>query len=356
MSYFKICIISPSLHTGGIERVLTMLANYFAAQGYRVKFIACLPGNHGYALDSSIEFAEPHKYNSFGDKILRYPRLLVFLRSEVKKFTPDTVMVFGDYFSPIAIMALTGLDYPIFASDRMSPIYPLPRHVKWLKKLFYPRVTGLIAQTPLAEHFYKKRYGSGINCSIIPNPMNLPPSIKKPKREYVTVVARMHTHKGIDIALDVWSQVKAKKGWKMVFAGGGVLLQKMKDYALTLGISDEVIFLGDVSNVYELLKESRIFLLSSKGEGFPNALCEAMAAGLPCICFEKLNNPMIITKDGFDGVLIPNDNKELMAQKLSELISDQGLRDRMAIQAEKIVERINIDRIAPQFLDFILPR
>ena len=352
----KICLISPSLHLGGIERVMTMLANYYAEQGHHVMFIACLPGNHFYELNEQIEFAEPKKYNGFLGKILRYPRLLFFIRREVRKYKPETVMVFGDYFSPITVMALTGTGYPVFIADQMSPTYNFPQHIKLLKKIFYPCATGLIAQTPLAESYYKRRYGKEKNSRVIANPMNLPPNIRIQRKKYVTVVARMHHHKGIDTALEVWSRVKEKNGWKMVFAGGGVLLKEMKDYALKLGINDDAIFLGNVSNVYGLLAESGIFVLSSRGEGFPNALCEAMASGLPCICFEKLNNPMIITKDGFDGVLVPNDNKDLMAQKLTELIADEKQRDRLAAQARKITERLNIDIIAPQFLDFILSK
>ena len=352
----KICIISPSLHLGGIERVLTMLANFFVCNKHRVKFISCLSGNHFYTLDENIDFVESSILNSLTNKFLKYFQLIFFIRKEVKKYDPDTIMVFGDYFSPFALMALSGTRYPIFISERMSPTYHFPIYIKLYKRIFYNKASGFIAQTIQADYNFKKRYGNRIKSSIIANPINIPPIIKKNKMNYVVVVARMNYDKGIDIALEVWSKVFEKKGWKMIFAGGGPLLNQMKDYAIKLGINEDVVFLGEVKNIYDLLNECSIFLLSSRGEGFPNAICEAMASGLACVCFEKLNNPMIISKDGFDGILVPDDDKDYMARIIYELIINKCIRDRIELEARKIIERLNIEVIGPHFLNFILSK
>lgn len=347
----KITIISPSLHSGGIERVLTMLANDFVHRGFKVQFIACLPKNHFYELDPRILFSEPDYQ---GRKVFRYTSLLFFLRKEVKRFNPNSVMVFGDYFSSIAQMALLGTGYKVFVADQMSPTKSFPLPIVVLKKIFYPYAAGIIAQTELSAEYHKKRYGNKINVQVIANPMSEMLQVSIPKEKIIAVVARMHNDKGIDIALDVWSKVKNKGEWKMVFAGGGELLEQMKKYAQDLGIYSEVVFLGESKEVPNLLAKSQIFLLSSRGEGFPNALCEAMASGLTCVCFEKLNNSMIITKNEWDGILVPNDDKTEMARQIELLMEDDIKRDKIGENAKGIIKRLDINVIAPQFLEFIL--
>ena len=349
----KITIISHSLHAGGIERVMTMLANDFVDRGFNIQFLVCLPGNHFYKLDSRIEFAES-KPNR--EKISRYIQLIGFLRKKVKKFNPDTVMVFGDYFSPIVLLSLMGSGCKVYVADQMSPTKKFPSSLVLLKKILYPFAAGIIAQTELSATYHKKRYGKKTNVRVIANPMSKIPQTASTKEKYITVVARMHYDKGIDIALETWSKVKNKGNWKMVFAGGGELLEPMRNYAEELGVTSEVLFLGEVKEVFDLLAKSEMLVLSSRGEGFPNALCEGMAAGLTCICFEKLNNPMIITKNGFDGVLIENDDTSAMAAQLEDLIRDDKRRNTIGINARAILQRLNISLIAQEYLKFILPK
>lgn len=349
----KITIISPSLHSGGIERVMTMLANDFVDRGFTVQFLACLPDEHFYKLDPRIAFVEPKPSNK---KFSRYINLISFLRNEVKKFNPDTVMVFGDYFSSIVLIALIGTGFKVFIADQMSPTKKFPLVISLLKKIFYPFATGIIAQTELSAEYHKKRYGKKIDVRVIANPMHRIPNISPPKEKYIVVVARMHYDKGIDIALKIWSKVRQKGDWKMVFAGGGGLLDSMKNYANELGIKNEVLFMGEIKDVFNLLAKSDIFVLSSRGEGFPNALCEAMASGLTCVCFEKLNNPMIITKNEFDGILIANDDIAEMAKKIEDLMHDDAKRNAIGINAKAILERLDIKVIAPEYLQFILSK
>jgi glycosyltransferase involved in cell wall biosynthesis len=330
-----------------------MLSNDFVERGYSIQFLACIPENHFFKLDSRIEFSEPKPNKG---KFRRYFNLLYFLRKEVKEFNPDIVMVFGDYFNSIVLMALIGTGHKVYIADQMSPTKKFPLIIGLLKKILYPFATGIIAQTELSADYHKKRYGKKINVRVIANPISMIPQIYPPKEKYIVVVARMHYDKGIDIALETWSKVKNKGDWKMVFAGGGGLLEQMKNYAEELGITSEVLFFGEIKDVFILLAKSEIFVLSSRGEGFPNALCEAMGSGLPSICFENLNNPMIITENDRDGVLIPNNDKLEMARQLEVLMQDDYKRRAIGINARAIVKRLDIKVIAPEFLQFILSK
>src|SRR5690554_5452480 len=98
----NILIIAPSLKMGGIERALTVLANYFASLGHQVKFIACQKGNPFYILNDQVEhYAFQYERGSgFYNKIQYYYNLISFLRKKTDQLKPDCVLSFGDVFNP----------------------------------------------------------------------------------------------------------------------------------------------------------------------------------------------------------------------------------------------------------------
>lgn len=167
----KILIVSPSLKLGGIERALTVLANEWANRDLQVTFVSCLIHNPFYKLDSNIKLIEPTFERSKGitDKILFYPRLLLFIRNEVKKNNPDRVLVFGDWFSPITLLALLGLKFPVYISDRTIPNYKFKFPIPQLKKWLYPKSAGFIAQTQRSKEFKEKIFGKKLKIQVIPN-------------------------------------------------------------------------------------------------------------------------------------------------------------------------------------------
>jgi GalNAc-alpha-(1->4)-GalNAc-alpha-(1->3)-diNAcBac-PP-undecaprenol alpha-1,4-N-acetyl-D-galactosaminyltransferase len=124
----KICVVSPSLKIGGIERALSVLSNYFVSKGYDVTFISCLAGDKFYTLNENIKFIEPH-FNRTASKLNKlsyYPRMVLWIRKQVKRVDPDVVLTFGDNFNPLVLLAVSGLKYPVFISDRTSPDFKFP--------------------------------------------------------------------------------------------------------------------------------------------------------------------------------------------------------------------------------------
>ena len=109
---------------GGIERALTVLSEEFYKMGLNVHFISCFNVQHFYTLNQEIKIYEPafirssHKLN----KLLFYPRLLYYIRKKVKQINPDWVLVFGDIFSPITLLALLGTKYSVYISEYNSQL------------------------------------------------------------------------------------------------------------------------------------------------------------------------------------------------------------------------------------------
>lgn len=354
-SHNHICLISPSLKMGGIERALVVLANYFSDEGYIVTFISCLKGKAFYTLRKNINRIKPD-FNHSGTMISSvtfYPRLAWFIRKEVNKLNPNVVLTFGDWFSPIVLMALYGTKYPVFISDRTSPDYKFKFPIPQLKKWLYPKSTGFIAQTIRAAEYKRKQFGDKLNIKVIPNAIRdvkLYPEIQRGK--VILYVGRFAWEKGPERLIQAFSQIDDKAGWQLHMAGSGPLLEPMKKLAKELGYIDSIVFLGQVEDVDSLFARSSIYVLPSVLEGFPNALCEAMAAGLPAICFDSIPHEAILTNQ-VDGLVVKDGDLDGLRNTLMTLMHNQILRNELGCNARKISERLSIDQIGQQVIEFI---
>jgi len=349
----KIVIVSPSLKIGGIERALTVLANYFVTKGHEIIFISCLSGDQFYALHENIKLVEPDFKNTGGiKKILFYIKLLFFLRSEIKKASPDVVLSFGDWFNPIVLFSLLGLKYPVYISDRTSPDYKFNIITSLGKKILYPNSKGFIAQTKRAADFKRQQFDNKLNIKIISNAIRKTSIVPDSKENIILFVGRFAWEKAPDRLLKAFSKIANKTDWTLHFAGDGPLLNEMIQFSKELKIDDKVVFHGAVSNIDVLYSKANIYAIPSKVEGFPNALCEAMSFSLPCICFDDIPFEDIIA-DGINGFVIPNGNINLFSEKILELINNESLRIKVGIRAKQFVEKLSPEIIGEEYLKFI---
>jgi glycosyltransferase involved in cell wall biosynthesis len=352
-----ICIISPSLKSGGIERALTLVAEGFASKGYEVTFMSCLKTTHFFNLSPKIKLQEPNFSRKKGiiNKVTTYLNLLWWIRKKVTESKPDVVLVYGDYFAPMVLLALLGVHVPKYISDRMDPNLKFPWSIRLAKKILYPTATGMIAQTEKSAKINRNRYGNKLKIVVIPNAVRTFYFDKYSKKKQILSLSRLHPEKGLDMAIEAFAKVNVPE-WKWLVAGAGNQ-NEMKNYQekiKSLGLEKRFVLLGEVKNIEKLLEESEIFVLPSKNEGFPNALCEAMASGLICITFEHLNDPNIITKNNWDGIVLKKyDSGELASAIEKTLLNLNDIRF-MTENAQLIKERLNQKNIVNMMENFIV--
>lgn len=352
-----ICIVSPSLKMGGIERSLTVLANHFVNNGCQVTFISCLNSKPFYDLQETVKIIQPNfkRNESKWNKALFYPRLAKFIRNEVKKADPHTVLCFGDKFNPLVLIALIRTRYPVFISDRTSPDYPFGFTIRLLKEMLYPQSAGFIAQTTRAANYKRQLFGKRLNIKIIPNAIREVHNTNVVRQQVILCVARLAKEKCHNRLLEAFALFSEKFNWRLVFVGDGPLKPALIHQAESLGILTLVDFIGDTKMVDEYLSLSSIFVLPSQIEGFPNALCEAMANGLPVICFDTIPHEDLITH-GKEGFVVKNNSISDLCEYMSLLANSVELRNQIGNAAKEKAVHFKTDIIAKRYLDFILSK
>lgn len=369
----KLVYITPALYmAGGVERVLTLKANYFAEHfGYDITII--LTEGKGkplfYPLSDKIKVVnlnvgfEELWTCSFAKKIFVYlkkqRKYKKALTHELMRIRPDITISLlrreinfindiKDGSRKIGELHINRANYRNFETNDSNFIKNL-----FAKFWMYSLVSKLkhLDQFVVLTEEDKKAWAELPNICVISDPLSFCPtqrsslSIKR-----VIAVGRYVYQKGFDQLLQAWATIERQyPEWQLVVFGDGNRTpyeQQMKE----LGIDDNRCHLyGPTTDIQQEYVNSSIFVFSSRFEGFGMVLVEAMACGLPVVSFDCPCGPKDIVKDGEDGILVENGNIELLATSLSKMMIDEALRQAMSQAALKNVQRFRIEQIAEQW-------
>ncbi|MDZ8184591.1 MAG: glycosyltransferase family 4 protein [Nostoc sp. ChiSLP02] len=355
----RVTLIIPSLYSGGAERVLSIVSNYWAAKGWQITLLTFFGHQPPfYHLDSRINYVPLYidkDSSNFIAAIKNNLYRIYKLRLAISASNPEIVISFMSEANVITLLATRGLNVPVLVSERNNPEIALGKSSIWakLRQWTYPFAKRIIVQTQRAFNYFPSSLQTRIY--VIPNPVLSPPtklskskelSHKLPGQRLLIAVGRLEKQKGFDLLLQAFANLKDDfPEWQLIILGEGVLRLDLKELSERLGLNDRVDFPGRVKNIYEILQEADIYVMSSRFEGFPNALCEAMASGLPVISTDCPNGPREIIRDGIDGLLVPNEDVSALAVAMKLLMSDQQKRQRLATYASDITERFSIEKI-----------
>ncbi|HEY9657105.1 MAG TPA: glycosyltransferase, partial [Allocoleopsis sp.] len=227
-----------------------------------------------------------------------------------------------------------------------------------LFRLLYPMAAALVVQTEQAREIMQGWFPS-LKICVLPNavssddPDERQPSFplrtlaKIPKdARIIAGMGRLGPEKGFDLLIESFSRVQTQHpDWHLVIFGEGVDRQKLEHQVWRMGIQDHVHFTGLVYASRKYLTETDIFVLSSRYEGFPNVLLEAMSCGLPVVSFNCHYGPCDIIRHAYDGLLVEAENVKALEAAMNIMIDVPEYRAKVARNAREVTERFSVVRI-----------
>lgn len=358
----NLALVISSLAAGGAERVLTMLANYWAESGWKVSVLTfdsgATPPFFPLHPDISIiplDILKPSGsiLQSFQNNIERVKKI----RGAIRACRAHAVVSFIDTANIRTLLATRWLGIPVVVSERSDPAYHvIGRSWDILRQFTYPWANRVVLQTTDVVKMFPSAIAK--KSSVIPNPV-VPPvfsdeNIAPIHRPTIMAVGRLSDEKGYDLLIKAFKIVARNHDeWRLTFVGDGPRRDSLEELARKLDVESKVLFVGRVGNVYDYLRQADIFVQSSRYEGFPNALCEALATGVPAIATDCSGVPTIL-EGGKSGLIVPIGDHHQLSEALKLLINDRELRSRLAARGVRIVERFGIDIVGQQWNDVIL--
>lgn len=356
----RIILTISSLLSGGAERVLCNLANYLALQGHTVRIITLASPDNAvfYSLVKEIEViyldgAEPA--NSIKVRILNIVNRALALRRNISAFKADLIISFITVTNIMTLIASKGLNIPIIVSERTHPAYHVaPRFHVLLRRLLYPQAAKVVVQTQsIADYFNYLN-----NLAIIPNALQVPPlsetTLASSSPRHLVSVGRLIKSKGFETLIQAFKKVAdANPNLILTIYGEGEERPRLEELIRSLNLKERVLLPGTVPDVLTRLSQADMFVFPSHYEGFPNALGEAMAVGLPIIASNCSGNTDLI-KDGINGRLFPVGDAAKLASLMLELLNDNEQRQRLSFHAQQITQTLDADKIHAQWHDLIL--
>jgi len=345
----KILFTIGSLTSGGAERVLVTLANFWASKGLDITVLIVSSHDDFYKVDDSVKLISLDK--KFADKKSSILNTISGIRATIKEVKPDIVISFITIMNILTLIANIGLKIPIIISERNYFDQLKKSHWKLLRRLFYSRTDGMVV---LSDYDYNK-YSYVKNKKIIFNPLNKKNMINvnfNDKEKLIIAVGDLIEQKGFDMLIPSLSRVDLSD-WKVMIIGEGKDRESLTSLIKAHNLEDKISLIGRKSNIFDYYKKASIFVLSSRYEGFPNVLAEAMSYGCSCVAFDCKTGPSDMIENHKNGLLVEANNSLKLGEKIDFLMRNQSLRKEFFTEAIKIRNRLDIDEISEKWESYI---
>ncbi|MEL0265826.1 MAG: glycosyltransferase, partial [Synechococcus sp.] len=277
---------------------------------------------------------------------LRYRRLRVLLQQQ----RPKRVLALLTKTNILCAAAVWDLPIHLVVSERNDPrLQQLDRLWSRLRSVYYRRADVVTANTEGVLDALQAM-GPWQRLALLPNPLpgglSLQDSYQPSHHQLeVLAVARLVPQKGLDVLIRAFACLppSVRDGWCVTLVGDGPERQTLEELASVAGLRDVIHFEGFRSDPLVFVRRASIFALPSRFEGMPNALLEAMAAGLPSVVSDASPGPLEMVSDGQQGLVVPSDDVIAFAAALQRLMLDGDLRHRCGVAARATLRALDWD-------------
>lgn len=346
----QIALVITTMGCGGAERVMAALANHLADAGLGVALHVLNEPEVLARLRPAIEVRAFASDQGAPARGVRPWQRVRWLRRQLTQRPCDLVVSFVDVANVLTLLAVRGLCLPVVVAERTSPRrHRMPPLYACLRRVLYRWAARLVVQTDETAAWGRRRVAPE-RVVVLPNPVwpSQPPGrlAELPAGPRLVAMGRLVALKRFDLLIEVFAPLAERlPEWSLVILGDGPERARLERLVEVSGLAGRVRLPGEVRDPASWLTGSDVFVLTSRYEGFPNALCEAMACGLPAVAFDCPTGPSEIIRNGVDGVLVPDGDRAALAIALERLMREEGERGRLAVRAPEVVERFAATRI-----------
>lgn len=371
----KIAYIYPAfINIGGADKIIISKANYMAdCWGYDVYLITDSQNglqpffplsDRVHLIDLGINFFQQYQYGPL-------KRLTVYLRL-MRKYKHELTKTLAEVQPDIVISTFSRdakfVDlYKRYAKVAIAEVHTTKKNIRALPNL---RLKGgiyrllawyiehqlnaaarrfdevVVLNTLEEELWHSVRQVHVINNAV----QYYPAEENRLDAKSVIYVGRAEYEKAPDRLVEVWRLVvRQHPDWTLRMFCTGAMLDELKAKVKDYGLEQQVLFMPPTKDMEREYMASSLCVLTSRFEGFPVVLQEAMGCGLPCVAFNCPSGPRYIIRDGEDGFLVDNGRIETFAEKVCLLMDDETLRRQMGQKAKAHMAYYSKERIMEQW-------
>ena len=369
----KIIYIYTGLVTkGGADRILSEKANYLAEHGYEVAFVTDTQlgrppiyplSEKVRIIDLAIDFSQ-----EYGHGLLMRAFMYFRLMRQYKKKLKETLL----HEKADIVISTLGRDMDILTSIHDGSIKIAESHIaKPFVRNFHLMEQRGFPYRQIAHYWRHKQernvsqlkalvlltqrdadaWSPFVNTEVIPNSLPFEEeNISTCMNKQAICVGRLNEQKGLDFLIDAWELVtRLHPDWTLNIYGAGELKEELQQRIDSKHLQRNIIINAPTTDIKEKYLESSIYLMTSRFEGFPMVLLEAMECGLPCVAFDCPNGPAEIISHGRNGYITPYKDTNTFATHVCKLIENEKLRCTMGLQAKKDIKRYKRENIMRQW-------
>jgi glycosyltransferase involved in cell wall biosynthesis len=363
----KLCLVIDSLRMGGAERVVVTLADHWASLGWQVSVATVRdPETDHFRMSAEVNRVDlggrrrsAGRFSAVEKAFPLWGRLgaVIRLRRYVQSTNPSIVMSHLTKMNVATWVALMGTRATIVGTEHSyPPTIGLGTAWRGLRRLVIPKLSHVSVLTDDTAEWLRREIGVH-RIGVIPNPLRFPIPTGEPvvppfdgSGSLLLAVGRLLPVKGFDLLIDAFAVLAQQHpDWKLVILGEGPERSALEEQVRAHGLAERVEMPGMVGNVGDWYATADLLVMTSRAEGLPMVLIEALASGCPAVAVDCMTGPRDILRHEVDGLLVPENDQESLIQGLDRLMSDRTLRELYAQRAVEVRTRFSTAQIAGQY-------
>lgn len=355
----KCFLLIPRMGNGGAERVMATIANNLCAEN-EIEIVTMTDDESFYALDERV------KITGLGQSVNRKNKLTLLcsmaiggiktffaMRKKIRVEKPDVVLSFLQSANMIAIiLKMLGGKFRLIVSERCDPA---ERGLvdRLFEKHFYHKADAIVCQSKKVMEFFKEKHRE--KMVVIPNPIAasaIPERHEGERRHTVVGVGRLSEQKNFEMLISAFSSLSEKfSDYRLEIYGGGPLEDRLQKQIEELGMKDRAALMGVKKNVMHYISDVALYVMSSNYEGFPNALAEAMATGLPVISTDFSTGVAKDIVKEENGIVIPVGDENALKDAMTKILSNEAEWDNISRANRKLLETLSEKNVMKMWAD-----